>query len=347
MQLQQRWKKLRERLPVPSKREKWALLILFVPIGLGVVLSLIDQSSRATLIVDEPTPSEEMAIVAGNGGGTSEIRARPEIVSLLGVPRKGSEPAPLEQRKVELRLPVTEASCPRLSAALGGACGPLGEGASPLAGPLTVVWPSVADVSVKTTELSSLSVAQTPVKGTSEPVTTWNLRIGSAETVIEFECVEEARFHLKFSGLTRNSRCERGSALLSIPLLLPPSQVAAISLAGVKWWDLQAHGQRADLVVDRSELFVGKDSFSRRGKEIPIAISTEQSRGVQLEVDNPDGEADTAIRVEAANADGVEVSDENMLPSLLSKFEDYWFVALGMVGGVLLSVLLERIPPRD
>ncbi|HEX6752716.1 MAG TPA: hypothetical protein VF093_03925 [Solirubrobacterales bacterium] len=342
-----RWRKVRKRLPVPSRRERWALGCLVVPIAIGFALSLVERSSETTLIVEEPTPGEEMTIVAENGDGAGEIHAEPQIFSLRGAPPTDPEPVVSKRREVELHLPVAKAACPRLRRAFGGACGRSGTAAPQQASSLTVVWPSAGDVSVRTERLSSLSAAQTPVRNTSAPVTTWNLRVGSAKTVVELECIEESRFHLELGGVRRDPRCVYRSTLLRIPLLLAESQVAAISLAGVRSWDLLAKGQRADLAVERSELFVGGHHSPNNGTHIPVSISAENSHGLALEVDVPDGEADTDIQIETSKADSVEVDDEEVLPSLLSKFEDYWFLALGMVGGVLLSILLERAPPRN
>jgi hypothetical protein len=334
-------------LSIPNRRELWVLGILLVPIVLGVVLSFQDQTSKATLFVEEPTPSEEATIIAKDGAGTGEIKARPRIVSFRGVPLDGTPLTAPSRQEVEFLLPVTKVACSRLKAAFNGACGrSAGNVAPKTASPLRVVWPSAGDVSVRSAGLSSLSVSPTPVVGASKPVTTWNLRAGAERTEIEFECIEESRFFLELRRARRNPRCARASTLLRIPLLLLGSQSAAISLAGVEWWHLLAKGQSASLMVNRGELFVGGDDSPLRESKTPVTISAERSGGVELEVANPGGDANTGIRVVASEANSVEENHESKLPNLLSKYKEYWFLFLGMIGGVLFSVILERVPPR-
>jgi hypothetical protein len=338
---------IRKLLSIPTRRERWALGILLAPVAIGIVFSSLGQSSKTTLFVEEPTPGGETTISASDGGGKSEIRARPRIISFRGAPLADARLTAPSRQVVEFLIPLGKEACARLRVPLDGSCRRGRGGIVPkTASPLSVVWPSVGDIAIRSKGLDSLSISRTPVAGADEPVTTWNLRTGAETTEVEFECIEESRFLLELGGVREELRCARASTLLRIPLLLSGSQDAAISLAGIERWHLLAHGQRADLTVNRGELFVGGDGFPLRGAKTPVTVSAEHQRGLELEVDDPSRSADTSIRVKTDEAASAEEGNESKLPSLLSEYKEYWFLFLGMIGGVLLSVVLERVPPR-
>ena len=313
-------------------------------IGGRIVLPIFHPPAKTTLVVSKPTLNAAMTVTAPDERGRSRIHGRPLDLTLRGTQEESSVPPAFGPRRVTVSLPVAAPACARLALELDGSCGSGAQAPFQAASALTVEWPRAGEVSIVTDEMSRFSGSRTAVSSNPVPETTWNFELDSAVASLELECGEDSGYRFVFKGHVLRERCIYGSPVLSLSLLFTERRVPAFSLSGLRSVYILAEGQETGLWVDRAELFVGEGESDLRGRRVPIAISSEQDRDLRMEVDDNGGEGESNVTVSTQAAKSVEVDGDQKLPSLLSEIADYWFVALGLLGGIILTILLERLP---
>lgn len=333
--------------PKLSKRERAALIVLLVPVLAGGVLALVDSSSGVVLAIDKSTPTKAMTLTADAGNGSGLIQARTRVLAFHGVvpsvPRSSDVNRP---DVVKLALPISKAACAQLIANIGGSCDTADKAVPQAAAPLTIEWPSGGKVNIRAPSASLVSAAPTPVSGAARD-NAWNFQFDAPVTTVEFECPQEALFTLVFKGHPLPQRCEPGRATHHLTLTLDSRLIPELFLTGLGPSHFEAAGRKATLSVDRGLLLVGDSEHMLRGGQIPVKIGSEQPHEVRADIDNRETGNRFEVTFSTPSADEIEVSGDSMLHSALSSYMDYWLLILGMVGGVLLSVFLERVPARD
>lgn len=336
------WNRLR-----PNRRESIALVILLVPVVAGGVLALIDRPSSASLDVEQASSDKHLTIVAGDGNGSGRLRAQSSLVHLGAFSSGRGESTHPQGRLVELGLPVSPSACLRLLSRLDGTCDRGGTPPSRAARSLTIEWPSGGRVVVAAQESRRLWLRPTPISGATTGYRALNLGIDAPITEVSVECTERATFYLVFSGRVEPLRCEYGSARYRVRLAYQPRLAPKIFATGLGWWRFGGSGTEAEAWVDRGLLTVRNDDRDLGATETKVAITADGSREVSAVLDNLDTLDQVSYTVETRSASSIDVDGSQALPSRLSQYENIWLLIVGIVGGVLLAIYLERVPRNE
>lgn len=336
------WRDLR-----PNKRERVALTVLLIPVAIGGVLALIDRPAGATLAVERPTPAKQLTVAANRGGGSGWLKAQSSVVVLNEFSAGGSQIPGSQPRQLELALPVSRTACLQLRSEIGGMCDEVGERPTLAAGPLVVEWPSTGDVAVEMHGSKRLQLRPTQVSGAAAPYRALNLRVDAPATEVRFECTERAGFRLVFGGRVIPLRCQYGPAKYRVGFTYDHPSAPRLFLSGLGPWRFKGLGTEAKAWVDRGLLSIGDRERTLGAANTKVVVDAARPQGVSAVVGNLDSGDQVDFTVQTQSADSVEVSDEQVLPSHLSKYETYWLLIIGIAGGVLLTIYLERVPGRD
>lgn len=328
---------------LPNKRERIALTILLIPTAIGGVLALIDRPSSATLAVERLTPAKRLSIAADSGGGSGRLQAQSAVVALNDFSLDSDQAPGSQPRRLELALPVSRTACLELRSEIGGTCDGAGERPTRAAGALTVEWPSTGKVAVEAQDSKRLQLRPTQVSGAAGPYRALNLRIDAPVTEVSFECTERAGFRLVFSGRVVPLRCQYGPADYRVGFAYDPPLAPRLFVSGLGPWQFEGLGAEAEAWVDRGLLSVGDSERTLGTVKTKVTIDAEQPHKVSAVVGNLDSGNQVEFTVQTQSADSVEVSDDQVLPSHLSKYENYWLLIIGITGGVLLTIYLERV----
>ena len=79
----------------------------------------------------------------------------------------------------------------------------------------------------------------------------------------------------------------------------------------------------------------------------PVVIDAEAPNKVRAALDNRESGNAFEISFKTASASEVRLSDDSKLHSMLSQYMAFWLLVVGAVGGVLLTVFLERVPKDE
>lgn len=135
--------------------------------------------------------------------------------------------------------------------------------------------------------------------------------------------------------------------MLKLKLALGNSSIPEIFLSGLGPSNFEASGMRADLSVDRGTLFVDADKHDIQGGSKPVVIDAKAPHKVRATLDNRESGDAFEISFTTASASEVQLSADSKLHSVLSQYMDFWLLVVGVVGGVLLAIFLERVPKDE
>ncbi|HEX5713305.1 MAG TPA: hypothetical protein VFX85_08345 [Solirubrobacterales bacterium] len=327
-----------------GRKEKVASVALAFVLLLGGAMALCSPAAEVTVTATEVTPTTAVTLTSEDGDGAGTVHARTRVLGFRPV-TAGEPGGDAPDGEVELSLPVSAAACARLVAKVGGACGGSGEISPRPPRPLTIAWPDGGRAVVETSTASYLSVSETPFDG-GVGRGAWNLELGAGLTKLGFECPEQAGFTLVLDGRVVSQRCEQRGVAYRTRFELPAGLVPEVFLSGLSApSSLEAHSHRAEVQVDRGILFVGADERMRRGGD-PVAVESESPTGLYTRIDAGGTGRAFDVLARTATAEEVTVGGDSQIHTYLSEHLDLWLLVLGMVGGTLFGLLIERVPAQ-
>jgi hypothetical protein len=314
-------------------------------IATGVV-ALALSSSRPTVYASLET---DLPAATGSVELLGARRTQPTTVDLesFGLILGGSR-IPADEEEISIQIPVSQRSCQRLVAQIGGGCD--GEPAAALQQRENLKI-QAADrpfsVSVVEGHAAQLQLVQGGERTHRGAPVAWSLADDAATTLVQFECEPATPLTITLSPHHAKASCELGASRYELVVANDAAFSPALSFGRVRGFDAGFRSDRASIDARGGALTVDKDEGAIPGSEttaVELVPAGSDAVAVGVTAPTAHGVGETWLR--SPHTAHALVNEEERVPSRLAQSKSWVVPWIALLMGVVLDAVIFLVSSR-